>query len=174
GYRFIAPVQEGPGAPRPMRIRVTLKRIRSLVVLPLENLSGDAEQEYFADGMTEALINDLAKISALRVISRNSAMRYKETHKSLRQIARELNVDGVVEGSVLRVGKRVRISARLVHASSGTVLWTESYERDVSDVFALQAEVAQAIATEIRIKVTRGERARLAQARRVVPEAHEA
>ena len=166
GYRFIAEVREGPGGP--------LKRIRSLAVLPFENLSGDPEQEYFVDGMTEALITDLAKISALRVISRASVMRYKGTCKPHSEIAQELSVDGVVEGSVLRVGKHVRISAQLLHASFDGHLWAESYERDLRDVFALQAEVAQAIAGEIRIQVTPRERKRLRQVRRVDPRAYEA
>lgn len=174
GYRFIAQVQERPSAPLPVRTTAALKRIRSLAVLPLENLSGAPEQEYFADEMTAALITDLAKISALHVISRTSAMRYKGTRKSLPEIAYELKVDGVVEGSVLRVGKKVRISAQLIHAGSDTCLWTQSYARDLRDVFTLQAKVAQAIAAEIRIKVTPRERARLAQAHRVIPAAHEA
>ena len=166
GYRFIAELREGPGGP--------LKRIRSLAVLPLENLSGDTEQEYFVDGMTEALITELAKISALRVISRASVMRYKGTRPPLSEIARELNVDGVVEGSVLRVGKHVRISAQLLHASFDGHLWAESYERDLRDIFALQAEVAQAIAGEIRIQVTPRERKRFRQVRSVDPKAYEA
>ncbi|HSB35444.1 MAG TPA: protein kinase, partial [Thermoanaerobaculia bacterium] len=124
--------------------------IRSLVVLPLVNLSGDPEQEYFADGMTDALIGDLAGIGALRVISRTSTMRYKRTERSLPAIARELNVDAVLEGSVLRAGSRVRIAARLIEASSDTNLWAKSYERDLSDVLALQGEVAEAIAEEVK------------------------
>ncbi len=174
GYRFIAHVQAGPARPWSPRVRVTQKRIRSLVVLPLENLSGDSEQEYFADGMTEALITDLAKISALRVISRTSAMRYRGAHKSPPEIAQELNVDGVVEGSVLRIGEHVRISAKLIHAHSDTHLWAQSYERDLRDVLALQSEVAQAIAAEIRVQVTPRERKRLRHARRIDPGAHEA
>jgi TolB-like protein/DNA-binding winged helix-turn-helix (wHTH) protein/Tfp pilus assembly protein PilF len=166
GYRFLAEVRLGPGGP--------LKRIRSLAVLPFENLSGDPDQEYFVDGMTEALITTLAKISALRVISRASVMRYKGIRKPHSEIAQELNVDGVVEGSVLRVGKHVRISAQLLHASFDGHLWADSYERDLRDVFALQAEVAQAIAAEIRIQVTPRERKRLRQVRRVNPKAYEA
>jgi len=167
GYRFIAPIKPPVDIP-------LAKQIRSVAVLPLKNLSGYPEQEYFADGMTEALINDLAKISALRAISRTSVMRYKGTHKSVPEIAQELNVDGVIEGSVLRVRKRVRISVRLVHARSDTNIWVAKYERDLRDVFALQAEVAPAIAAEIRIKVTHRERERLSRAHRVVPAAHEA
>ncbi|HYA63157.1 MAG TPA: protein kinase [Candidatus Sulfotelmatobacter sp.] len=150
------------------------RRIRALAVLPLSNLSRDSEQEYFADGMTEALIADLAKIQALRIISRTSVMRYKTTAKSLPEIAAELNVDAVVEGSVLRVGQRVRITAQLIHAATDTHLWAESYERDLQDVLCLQSEVARAIAREIRVAVTPEEKQRLASAPRVNPEAHEA
>lgn len=148
--------------------------IRSIVVLPLANLSGDAEQEYFADGMTEALTSDLAKLGALRVISRTSAMSYKATRKPLPAIAKELDVDAVVEGSVLRVGQRVRIVVQLIQASTDAHLWTETYERDLQDVLRLQSEVAQAIAQEIRLAVTPAERARLASRRTVEPEAYEA
>jgi len=124
-------------------------QIQSLAVLPFQNLSRDPEQEYFADGMTEALIADLAKIRALRVISRTSAMQYKDVKKPLPQIARELNVEAVVEGSVLRSGDRVRITAQLIHAPTDRHLWADSYERDLKDVLALQSEVARAIAQEI-------------------------
>lgn len=148
--------------------------IRSLVVLPLANVSGDSDQEYFADGMTEALTSDLARLGALRVISRTSAMTYKGTRKPLPTIARELNVDAVVEGSVLRVGQRVRIVAQLIQASTDTHLWTDSYERDLQDVLRLQSDVAQAIAREIRAAVTPQERARLADRRTVKAEAYEA
>ena len=117
-------------------------RIESLAVLPLENLSDDPEQEYFADGMTEALIADLASIRALKVISRTSVMRYKETEKSLPEIARELGVDGVIEGSVMRAGDRVRITVQLIDAATDENLWAESYERNMRDVLALQREVS--------------------------------
>ncbi|MFH1176512.1 MAG: protein kinase [Acidobacteriota bacterium] len=150
------------------------KRIRAVVVLPLLNLSRDPEQEYFADGMTEALIADLAKIRALRVISRTSAMRYKATDRSLPEIAAELGVDGVVEGSVMRVGQRVRITAQLIHAATDTHLWAESYERDFEDVLLLQSEVARAIVGEIRIAVTPEEARRLAARHQVNPEAYDA
>ena len=123
--------------------------ITSIAVLPLDNLSRDPEQDYFADGMTEELITDLSKIGALRVISRTSVMQYKGVHKPLPQIGRELNVDAVVEGSVLRSGNRVRISAQLIKAASDQHLWAESYDRDLSDVLKLQTEVAQAIAHEV-------------------------
>jgi eukaryotic-like serine/threonine-protein kinase len=150
------------------------QRIRSLAVLPLENLSGDAAQEYFADGVTEELTTNLAKIGALRVISRTSAMRYKGTKKSLPEIARELNVDGVIEGSVELSGDQVRITAQLIHGPSDTHVWAESYERDVRNVLALQDEVAKTIADEVKIKLTPHERARLTAGRPVNPEAYEA
>jgi TolB-like protein/DNA-binding winged helix-turn-helix (wHTH) protein len=149
-----------------------LPPIRSIAVLPLENLSHDPEQEYFADGMTEALITDLGQISALRVISRTSVMQYKGTKKPLPQIARELNVDAIVEGTVLRSGDRVRITANLLDARSERHLWAESYDRDLRDVLALQDEVARAIASKIQIKVTPNEQVRLASPRAVNPEAY--
>jgi TolB-like protein/Tfp pilus assembly protein PilF len=150
------------------------ERIGSVAVLPLENLSRDAEQEFFADGMTDALINDLSKIRALRVISRTSVMRYKGVRKSLADIARELNVDAVVEGSIMRSGTRVRITAQLIHAATDRNLWANSYERDLQDALALQAEVARSIADEVKISVTPEERSRIGSARRVDPAAHEA
>ena len=148
--------------------------IESLAVLPLENLSGDKEQEYFADGMTEELITNLAKISALKVISRTSMMQYKGTKKPLPQIAKELNVDALIEGSVLREGGQVRITAQLIQASTDQHLWAESYQRDLRGVLALQGEIASAIADKVRAAVTPAERARLASARPVNPEAYEA
>jgi serine/threonine-protein kinase len=149
-------------------------RVRSLAVLPLTNLAGDPEQDYFADGMTEALIAELAQIRALRVISRTSAMHYKNTTKRVPEIARELGVDGIVEGSVMRAGDRVRINAQLVHAASDRHLWARSYERDLKDVLTLQTDVARAIADEIQVEVTPQERARLARDRPVNVESHEA
>ena len=162
GYRFIANLGVTPG------------QIKSLAVLPLENLSRDPEQEYFAEGLTEALITTLAKIGELRVVSRTSAMQYKGVHKPLRDIARELEVNAIVEGTVLRAGRRVRITAQLIDAAKETHLWAESYERDLRDVLALQSEVAQAIAREIRIKLTPVDRARFAEVYSVDPEAYEA
>jgi TolB-like protein/Flp pilus assembly protein TadD len=153
--------------------RAAAASIRSLAVLPLENLSGDPEQEYFAEGMTEALITDLSKISALRVISRTSVMQYKSGNKLLSQIAKELNVEGIVEGSVQRSGDRVRINAQLIYAPTDTHLWGESYDRELRDVLPLQDDVARAIADEIKIKVTPQEQVLLANARQVDPEAHE-
>src|SRR5262245_25444738 len=149
--------------------------ITSLVVLPLENLSGDPSQEYFADGMTDALIGDLAKIGALRVISRTSAMHYKGAKKSLLpEIAVELKVDAMVEGTVQRSGDRLLIRAQLIHAATDQHLWAENYERDVRDVLKTQSEVAQAIAREIKVVVTPQEQARMANIRQVKPEALEA
>ena len=149
-------------------------RIQSLAVLPLENLSGDPSQEYFADGMTEALITDLGKIRAVRVISRTSAMQYKGTHKTLPQIARELNVDAVLEGAVLRSGNRVRVTTQLIEASTDRHIWAQSYERDLGDVIALQDDLARAVAAEVKIKLSPEERTRLVNARPVNPEAYEA
>ncbi len=144
--------------PSARETKVAASRIKAIAVLPLANLSRDPEQEYFVDGMTEALITDLAQIGALRVISRTSAMRYKGSDKPLLEIARELNVDGFVEGSVLRAGDRVRITAQLIHAATDQHIWAKSYERDVSDVLALQSEVARAIAEEVQAKLTPQER----------------
>ncbi len=148
--------------------------IRSLVVLPLENLSGDPSQEYFADGMTEALTTDLGKIASLRIISRTSATHYKHTSKTLPEIARELQVEAVVEGSVARSGDRVRITTQLVDVSTDRELWAETYERDVRDVVKLQDEVARNIANAISIKLSTDEERRLQNARVVDPEAEEA
>jgi serine/threonine protein kinase/tetratricopeptide (TPR) repeat protein len=150
------------------------KVIDSLAVLPLENLSGDPGQEYFADGMTEELIADLAKMGTLKVISRTSVMRYKETRKSVPEIARELDVDAILEGSVLQISGRVRITTQLIDAASDRHLWAESYERDLRDVLALQSDVARAIAREINLKLAPGEEGGLSSARQVDPQAYEA
>ena len=128
--------------------------ISSVMVLPLQNLSGDASQEYFADGMTDALIGDLARINGLRVISRTSSMHYKGKTKPLPEIASELKVDGVVEGTVQRSGDRVLVRAQLIHAPSDTHLWVQTYERDVKDVLVMQSEIAQAIAREVQAKTS--------------------
>ena len=149
-------------------------RIESIAVLPLANLSGDPEQDYFADGMTEALIAGLAKIHALRVISRTSVMRYKGERVALSEIARALDVNAIVEGSVLRSGNRVRITALLVDTATDRHLWAETYERDVGDILTLQSEVAQAIAGEIRITITPQEVARFARRAPVDPDAYNA
>ena len=148
-------------------------RSTSLVVLPMENLSGDKEQDYFADGMTDDLIANLAKIRSLRVISRSTAMAYKSTHKPLLQIANELNVDAVVEGTVMRAGNRVRITAELVQVSTDQHLWADTYESPIGDVLALQNRVSSAIAGQIRINLTKEDRARLAKQPAVSPEAYE-
>ena len=148
-------------------------QLRSLAVLPLENLSGDPSQQYFADGMTDELITDLAQISGLRVISRTSAMQYKETKKPLPQVGKELNVDGVVEGTVERVGDRVRIRAQLIEAATDKHVWAKSYERSLSDILAMQDEVARAVAAEIQVALTPQEQARMTIARVVNPEAHD-
>jgi TolB-like protein/DNA-binding winged helix-turn-helix (wHTH) protein/Flp pilus assembly protein TadD len=148
--------------------------IRSLAVLPLDNFSGDASQEYFADGMTDELITDLAQIRALRVVSRTSVMAYKGTRKPLSQIARELNVDAVVEGSVFRSGDRVRITAQLIQVPADKHLWAESYEGNVRDTLTVQNQVARTIAEEIRIEVTPREQAALKSAKIINPEAYEA
>jgi len=148
--------------------------IRSLAVLPLTNLSGDPQQEYFADGMTEELITELSRISSLKVISRTSVMQYKGQKKPLPQIGRELNVDAVIEGSVLRSGNRVRIATQLIYAPTDQHLWVETYERDLGDVLTLQDEVADAITQQIRLKLTPEELVRLHQARAVNPEALQA
>src|SRR5579862_7482228 len=147
--------------------------IRSLAVLPLENLSGDASQGYFADGMTDELITDLSQISALRVISRTSVMVYKGARKPLPQIARELNVDAVVEGTVLRSGDHVRITAQLIDASTDKHLWSQSYEGELRDTLALQNRVASAIADQIRINLTPREQAALKNVKVVNPEAYQ-
>jgi len=133
--------------------RSAVPTIHSLAVLPLQNLSGDPSQEYFADGMTEELITELSRIGRLRVISRTSIMRYKKADKSLPEIAHELNVDAIVEGTVLRSGDRVRITAQLVYAPNDSNLWAEAYDRDVPDVLALQASLASEVAQEIHSQV---------------------
>jgi len=138
--------------------------IAALAVLPLNNLSGDPSQEYFADGMTEALIANLAHIRAVRVVSRTSVMRFKGVARSLPEIAQALGVDAIVEGSVQRSGARVRINVQLVHAPTDTHLWARQYERELTDVLKLQAEVARAVADEIQVQITAEERARLASA----------
>ena len=162
GYRFVGKIErEAP-------------RMRSLAVLPLEDLAHDPQQDYFAEGLTEALITTLAKIGELRVVSRTSAMLYKGVHKPLREIAKELGVDAIVEGTVLREGNRVRITAQLIDAFTETHLWADSYERDLRNMLALQSELAQAIARNIRVKLTPQEKALFEQECPVDPEAYEA
>jgi TolB-like protein/DNA-binding winged helix-turn-helix (wHTH) protein/Flp pilus assembly protein TadD len=148
--------------------------IRSIAVLPLENLTGDPGQQYFTDGMTDALITSLAQIGSLRVISRTSTMHYRDSKKTLPEIANELGVDAVVEGSVARSGNRVRIDAQLIQAPTDRHLWAKSYERDIQDVLALQGELARTIAAEVQIQLTPKEQAQLANARPVNPDAYDA
>jgi TolB-like protein/DNA-binding winged helix-turn-helix (wHTH) protein/tetratricopeptide (TPR) repeat protein len=159
---------------RSSRREAAAARVRSIAVLPLTNLSHDPEQEYFADGMTEALINDLCKIGALRVISRTSVMQYKATRKPLPEIARELKVDSIVEGSVQRSGDRVRISAQLIDGKTDAHLWARSFDRDLSDVLMLESEVAQAVVGEIRVELTPADVARVPSAHVVSRKAHDA
>jgi TolB-like protein/DNA-binding winged helix-turn-helix (wHTH) protein/Tfp pilus assembly protein PilF len=148
-------------------------QLTSLVVLPFENLSADKDQAYFADGMTDELIAHLAKIRSLRVISRTSSMEYKGTHKTLSQIARDLNVDSVVEGTVLRSGDRVRITAELVQVATDRHLWAETYESQLGDILTLQSHVASAIVNEIRVKLTPEDQVRLATTRPVSTQSYE-
>jgi TolB-like protein/Flp pilus assembly protein TadD len=155
-----------PTAPPPV--------VTSLAVLPLDNLSGDPEQAYFTDGMTDMLINKLARIGALKVISRTSVMRYKNARKPLPETARELGVDALVEGSVLRVGERVRITVQLIDAARDSLLWAESYEYDLGNVLELQGRAARTIAEQIQVELTAQEHAHLAQAHSVDPAVHEA
>jgi serine/threonine-protein kinase len=147
--------------------------LESLAVLPLESLAADPGNEYFVDGMTDALITELSKIEALRVISRTSVMQYKGVRKPLPHIARELNVDGIVEGSVLRDGNRVRVTAQLIDAAADRHLWAESYDRELGDVLALHSEVARAIAAEVRVALTTGDEARLAVSHPIDPQAYD-
>lgn len=171
GYRFAAPV-----ATRGEKAPVSSEQAFVLVVLPFENLSGDAAQEYFNDGLTEEMITQLSRLNPerLRVIARTSAMRYKGAKKGVREIGWELRVSHVLEGSVRRDGRRVRISAQLIQVSDETHVWAETYERDLGDILKLQSEVSQAVAKEIRVKLTPHERRRLATAPEVSPAAYEA
>jgi eukaryotic-like serine/threonine-protein kinase len=147
--------------------------IRSLAVLPLENLSKDPDQNYFAEGMTDALISEMSKVGALRVISRTSVMQYKGTNKKISQIAEELRVDAILEGSVLRIGNDVRITTELVDAKHDRTLWGGNYEGDLSDVLSLQSDVAQAVVREIRITLTPEEKVVLAKSQKVTPEVYD-
>ncbi len=149
-------------------------RLNSIAVLPLENLSGDPSEEFFADGMTDQLITDLAKVDSLRVISRTSVMRYKGTRKGLPEIAHELNVDAIVEGSVTRSGQRVRVTAQLVQAATDQHLWAETYDRDLGDILTLQGDVADAIAGRVRAQLTPTQQALIRRAHAVNPDAYDA
>lgn len=166
GYRFIGAVEFAERTE-------TRPAIQSLAVLPLANLSGDPTQDYFADGMTEELVTQLGRISALRVVSRTSSMTYKTTGKQLPEIARELHVDGIVEGAVLRSGNRVRITAQLIEASTDHHLWAQDYEGDMRDVLSLQSQVAVSIAREIQAQLTRDEQLRFASTHRTDPGAYD-
>ena len=163
GWRRVAESAATPAVPT----------VRSLAVLPLENLSGDPSQEYFADGMTEELIGRLSMIHGLRVISRTSAMHFKNTQLSVPEIAKTLGVDAIVEGSVMREGSRVRVHAQLIRGATDEHLWSETYDREQRDSLALQSEVAQSIARKVEATVTGEERARLVAARQVSPEVYE-
>jgi pentatricopeptide repeat protein len=154
-------------------LNVTSPKIKSLAVLPLKNLSGDPAQEYFADGMTEAVIGRLSMIRGLRVISRTSSMRFKDTRLSTPEIAKSLGVDAIVEGSVMREGGRVRVHAQLIRAATDEHFWSETYDRDLGDALALESEVAQAIARKVEVTLTGKEQERLVAARHVSPEVYE-
>jgi TolB-like protein/Tfp pilus assembly protein PilF len=169
GYRFLADVA-AIDSPSPR----LAAEIRSLAVLPLEDLSGDGSQEYFADGMTDALIMSLGQISALRVISRTSVMSYKSVRKPLPQIARELGVEAVVEGTVLRSGARVRIAAQLIEAPADKRIWAKSYDEDFRDTIGLQHRVARNIAEQVRATLSRREQAQLESGKPIDPLAYEA
>jgi TolB-like protein/Tfp pilus assembly protein PilF len=166
GYRFIAPVEQ--------LIPDASQRIDSLAVLPLENLSDDPGEDYFAEGMTDELITELAKIRGLRVISRTSVKVYRSSKKSLSEIARRLNVSAVLEGTVLRFENRVRITVQLIRAKKEEHLWAQSYERELGDILKLQGELASTIATQIHLRLSANDQSRLASARRIDPAAYEA
>ena len=169
GYRFLADVEKSATA------SPATAGIHSLAVLPLDNLSASPEHEYFSDGMTDEIIGEISKIASLRVVSRTSVMRYKgRTGKFLPEIARELNVDAILEGTVQQAGGRVRITAQLIRAHDDRHLWSGKYERELTDVLALQGEVAQAVAREIRVKLTPEEQASLSRTRPVIPAAYHA
>jgi TolB-like protein/DNA-binding winged helix-turn-helix (wHTH) protein len=195
GYRFVAPVERaGEEVRTPARkaylyilavgtlllgaglylelSREVMPKAASLAVLPLDNVSNDPEQEYFSEGMTDALISNLGRIGALRVISRTSAMQYKDTDKPAPDIARELDVSHIVEGSILRAGEKVRVTVQLIDAKADAQLWTQSYERDLRDVLSLQREVARAVARAIELEITPDEEARLSAERPVDPEVY--
>ena len=160
-----------PGSSRPATASLPL---HSIAVLPLDNLSGDPSQDYFADAMTDELITNLAKVGSLRVTSRTTVTLYKHTNKKLSEIARELNVDGIIEGSVVRSGQRVRVTAQLIRGSTDQHLWAETYERDLGDALALQSDVASAIAQQVQAQLTSDQQAQLRSARPVDPQAYDA
>jgi TolB-like protein/DNA-binding winged helix-turn-helix (wHTH) protein/Flp pilus assembly protein TadD len=175
GYRFIASIDDLPPAAAAVALgwAPASPAVSSLAVLPLANLSGDEHEEYFCDGMTEAVTGQIAGIRSLHVISRQSASRYKNSRQPLPAIARELGVDALVEGSVLRAGGRVRIEVRLVHGASDRYLWSHRWERELSDVLVIQAEIAAAVGHAVAATITDDERARLAQRRDIDPAAYD-
>jgi TolB-like protein len=164
GYRFINAVDEIEQGPQREK-----RAIKAVAVLPLENLTGDPAQDYFVDGMTDELICTLAQIGSLQVVSRSSVMTYKGASKTLPEIARELTVDAVVEGTVARSGNRVRITAQLVEAETDRHLWAETYERDLRDILALQSEIARRIAAAVQVKLTPPQEAALPAPTRSIP-----
>lgn len=166
GYRFLAHVEQA--------MADDSEKLDSLAVLPLKSLSDDPDQDYFADGMTDELITELAKIRGLRVISRTSAKQYKESRKSLPEIARRLNVNAVVEGTVLRFGNRARITIQLIRARNEQHLWAQSFERELGDILRLQSELAITVAGQIHIRLSAQDQRRLSSSRRIDPSAHEA
>jgi TolB-like protein/Tfp pilus assembly protein PilF len=166
GYRFIAPVEQ--------LLPDASERIDSVAVLPLENLSHDPDEDFFAEGMTDELITELAKIHGLRVISRTSVKQYKSARKSLPEIARRLNVSAIVEGTVLRFENRARITVQLIRARKDEHLWAQSYERELGDILKLQAELARTIAAQIHVRLSAHDQLRLSSARRIDPSAYEA
>jgi len=171
GLKLGQPAEKQMGKPILQR---TAGPIKAIVVLPFENLSGDPEQEYFVDGMTDALSAELGKIKALRVISRTSAMRYKDTDKVIPEIVKELGVDAVIEGSVLKAGNDVRVTAQLVDGRTDAHLWSDNYTGTLTNILALQSEVTLAIAREIEVALTPEEKTRIARTKSVKPEAYEA
>jgi TolB-like protein len=172
---YVFTLRRSPGTPPIAESPLAAHIIRSIAVLPLDNYSGDPNQEYFADGMTDELTTDLATISQLRVISRGSVMRFKgQRRPPTPEIAKLLNVDAVIEGSVMRVGERVRISAQLIDAPADKHLWAKSFERDSRDVLTLQDEMASAIAKEVEVQLTPNQQVRLTRAKTVNPAAYDA
>ena len=150
------------------------KAIKSIAVLPLANLSGDPDQEYFADGVTEAVIGNLSQIGSIKVISRTSAMKYRNSAKTVPEIAKELGVDGVVEGTLQRSGDRVRVTTQLIDAATDSSIWSQNFERQMSDILRLESEIAQSVAGEIRAKLTPVEQERIDKTKLIDPQATEA
>jgi TolB-like protein len=154
-------------------VRLPPAAVRAMAVLPLQNLSGNPQDEYLADGLTELLISDLAKVGALRVISRTSSMHFKDTRKKLPEIASELKVDALLEGSVLRSGDRIRVTVQLIRGATEARIWSEVYEQDIRDISDLQVEIARTIAHEAGLQIAADEHTRLTQRRPLNREAFE-